>query len=161
MNLSKKFKNLLYLYLSICCIIITFSLMPNRLEPKATLLRMTSPGIGYCEKCGVPWNYVEPHIVMYEVDGVISSGVFYCCEECWTESNIKERILYAIKGFKQHNINGNVEWKLISRAIIKEKIKSLKEQNKLMDIKLFKEAIDLSFAFDLIVKEHRKNYKNI
>ena len=72
--------------------------MPIRVEPKATASRLINPHISYCAKCGVSWMYVKPHTIWLlnnDIDkesGTISTGVFYMCEECWTESTIEDHI---------------------------------------------------------------------
>ena len=42
-------------------------------------LRKTSPGYGYCFRCGMPWNHVLPHDTRYS----FQRGCFPLCIYCW------------------------------------------------------------------------------
>lgn len=66
-----------------------------RSEPKATIIRITSPGYSHCYRCGVTWNYVEPHVITYDKE--TGRGCFFVCDQCWYESDTGELIVYATK----------------------------------------------------------------
>jgi hypothetical protein len=70
---------------------VTAHIKPTHDSAKARALRVVNRGMGYCYRCGMPWNLIEPHITNYK----FGSGCFPLCEECWTTLGCPEaRIEY-------------------------------------------------------------------
>lgn len=57
-----------------------------RTSPIPYILRLLSPGFGYCECCGLPWNFCETKAVYYSE----TSGTFSTCDVCWNNSTLDE-----------------------------------------------------------------------
>lgn len=52
---------------------------PTHDSVKARAARASSPGWGYCLRCGLPWRFVKGHTTHYTAN----SGCFPLCEGCW------------------------------------------------------------------------------
>lgn len=60
-------------------------------DPRVTELeRKLWPHLSCCGKCGRPNNCCRMHTVWHSE----RSGTFALCEECWSESSLKERMFY-------------------------------------------------------------------
>ena len=111
-------KKLIILGLSIIIMAILcqcFYKMPVRKEPKATILRITNPRYSCCNKCGVPWKYVDTHCINWTKN----RGVFYMCEDCWKESTIEERLIISKIAYEKYHKHTDINWIAICDSIKK------------------------------------------
>lgn len=49
-------------------------------------LRIISPGYGWCQICGIPWNWCNIKSVSFTEH----SGGFATCDKCWEKSTLKQ-----------------------------------------------------------------------
>lgn len=58
-------------------------------------------GWSFCERCWLPWNKVEPHIVWWSVGGRREGG-FALCEYCWRHTSDTEKVSYFLATAERH-----------------------------------------------------------
>ncbi len=77
------------------------------------IARATAPGYSHCQKCGMPWKYVEGHSTIYES----GSGTFSLCEKCWDVCGTPEKRLPYYKEMMEMYDYGLDKRMLIERAV--------------------------------------------
>ena len=91
-------------------------LVINLDKPNSFIFRLMAPGYSYCEKCKMPWKFVERHITQFtEI-----VGCFSLCEECWQKLKTPEKRMPYYKALWEKWNSDIEEWKLIEKAVNEE-----------------------------------------
>ena len=80
------------------------------------ILRLLSPGYGYCFKCGLPWNHCKSKDVYLSE----SEGAYATCDVCWNNSTLEELKSYYTESYRQYWLDGGHPLKHILKCVEEE-----------------------------------------
>ena len=80
------------------------------------ILRLFSPGYGYCFKCGLPWNHCKSKDVYLSE----SEGAYATCDVCWNNSTLEELKSYYTESYRQYWLDGGHPLKHILKCVEEE-----------------------------------------
>ena len=84
------------------------------------VLRLLSPGYGYCFKCGLPWNHCKSKDVYLSE----SESAFATCCVCWDNSTLEELKSYYTESYIKYWGASKHSLKYVLKCVEEEYIKT-------------------------------------